>query len=85
MANKKKENRGGGKLTDDPPIIVGGGGSVLVFIKGTATPVTPSPIEGYNCFQLAEDIHVLRLTDGITPRIRAIPVAPARFSTNFEG
>ena len=84
MANKKKENLGRVKLTDDPPIIIGGGGSVLIFIKGTAMPVSPSPIEGYNCFRLAEDIHVLRLTDGITPRIRAIPVAPARFSSNFE-
>jgi hypothetical protein len=89
----KKENssegmqqaRGGKPVADDPPVIVGGGSSAYIFIKtGVGTPVSPSPIPGYDCIRLPDNVTVLRVSDGISPRIHAIPLKADRFGANFD-
>jgi hypothetical protein len=88
----KKENSSeemhharGGPFADDPPVIVGGGNSSYIFIKtGIGTPITPSPLPGYDCIRLPDNMTVLRVSDGISPRIHAIPLKADRFGANFD-
>jgi hypothetical protein len=72
------------RLVDDPPVVVGGGGSVYVFIKSSATPVSPSPLPGYMCYQLPDDVQVLRISNGVSPRIITVPLRADRFGVNFD-
>ena len=72
------------RLVDDPPVVVGGGSSVYVFIKSSATPVSPSPLPGYTCYQLPDDVQVLRISNGVSPRIITVPLRADRFGANFD-
>ncbi len=75
------------KLVEDPPVIVGGGNSLYVYVKNTATPITPvmpGYIPGYLGFRLGDNIQVLRVADGMSPRIKTIPLRPDVFGTNFD-
>jgi len=72
------------RLVDDPPVIVGGGSSVYVFIRSSATPVSPSPLPGYTCYQLPDDVQVLRISNGVSPRIITVPLRADRFGANFD-
>ena len=71
-------------LVDDPPVVVGGGSSVFVFIQNSATPVSPSPLPGYTCYRLPDDVQVLRISNGVSPRIITIPLRADRFGANFD-
>jgi hypothetical protein len=84
-SEEKEKSRPGKPLADDPPIIVGGGSSSYIFIKtGLGSPISPSPLPGYECIRLPDNLTVLRISDGVSPRIHVIPLKADRFGANFD-
>jgi len=84
-SDEKRKDKADKGFADDPPIIVGGGNSTYLFIKtGLGSPVSPSPLPGYDCIRLPDNITVLRVSDGNSPRIHTIPLKADRFGANFD-
>ena len=84
-SEQNEKRRQSGPLVDDPPIIVGGGSSAYIFIKsGIGSPISPSPLPGYDCIRLPDNVTVLRINDGLSPKIHTIPLKAAGFGANFD-
>jgi hypothetical protein len=96
MATKRKKSNSTKAITprsliapstkeQDPPIVVGGGGSVFVFIKDSATRVSPSPKPGYICYKLNVNIKKVHVYDGVTPGLTSRDVKDAaKHFTQFD-
>ena len=66
-----------------PPVIVGGGGSVYIYLRGTPTLITPSPVPQYTCYRLNRNLRRLFVIDRANVEHR-IELDPSNHIASFD-